>query len=290
MNASPGTRILEWDDTHHSVLSIAASDWEFSALPLLVPNAYCVLCLQGEVHLFVNGLDLKLQPHSLCCIIPHSIIQVEFVTTDFKGYMMACPTALLKMVLPSFGPSLHQLFRYRPCIVLTADEKRTLLSYIRFVDEQQCVAKRLFQAEVRNHVTHALIYEIVGFYHQRISELSVCTQDAKQRHFLRFEALLARHYAEEREVGFYADRLCITKHYLSRICLQMTQQTATDYINTYVMNHLRVHLRSSDCTILQLSEQFNFANPSHFSQYFRRHEGITPKAYREMFAKQTELE
>ena len=81
---------------------------------------------------------------------------------------------------------------------------------------------------------------------------------------------------------FYADRLCITPRYLSAICKELTGMTATESINNHVMVNARILLASTDMSVLQISEELNFPNPSFFSQFFKRHEGVVPKTYRAM--------
>ena len=58
--------------------------------------------------------------------------------------------------------------------------------------------------------------------------------------------------------------------------------TATESINNHVMVNARILLASTDMSVLQISEELNFPNPSFFSQFFKRHEGVVPKTYRAM--------
>ncbi|MEA4905391.1 MAG: AraC family transcriptional regulator, partial [Petrimonas sp.] len=43
----------------------------------------------------------------------------------------------------------------------------------------------------------------------------------------------------------------------------------------------KILLKSSDSTIMQISEELNFPNPSYFGRYFKKATGMTPKEYRE---------
>ena len=104
----------------------------------------------------------------------------------------------------------------------------------------------------------------------------------KSKYYAEFVRLLTANYAQHRSVEFYADRLCITPRYLSAICKELTGMTATESINNHVMVNARILLASTDMSVLQISEELNFPNPSFFSQFFKRHEGVVPKTYRAM--------
>jgi AraC-like DNA-binding protein len=97
----------------------------------------------------------------------------------------------------------------------------------------------------------------------------------------RFISLVAQHFKKERNIDFYADRLCVSKKYLSSLLKQHTGMTALMWIERYVVLYAKSSLSSINITIQQLSDELNFPSQSVFGKYFKRVEGISPKAYRE---------
>jgi AraC-like DNA-binding protein len=95
-----------------------------------------------------------------------------------------------------------------------------------------------------------------------------------------FMELVQEHYRKERLIGFYADKLCITPKYLSKLVKETTGRSAGDWIERHVTLEARAMLQSSDMTIQQIATSLNFPNQSFFGKYFKRATGISPKQYR----------
>jgi len=97
-----------------------------------------------------------------------------------------------------------------------------------------------------------------------------------------FSKLLMDHHKTERKASFYSDKLCISTSYLSRTLKEITGRSVNTWITEAVILEAKVLLKSSDMSILQLSEELNFPNPSFFTRYFKQYAGITPLKYREL--------
>lgn len=95
-----------------------------------------------------------------------------------------------------------------------------------------------------------------------------------------FFALLHRHYMTERSLAFYADQLCITTKYLSKVIRRTTGRTVYYWIEEFVAKEAKRLLRSTDATVTEIAERLNFSNSSFFAKFFRRHTGRSPLEYR----------
>lgn len=96
----------------------------------------------------------------------------------------------------------------------------------------------------------------------------------------RFIHLVEENYRQERLIGFYADKLCITPKYLSKLVKETTGRSAGEWIESHVILEARAMLQSSDMTIQQIATSLNFPNQSFFGKYFKRATGLSPKQYR----------
>lgn len=61
---------------------------------------------------------------------------------------------------------------------------------------------------------------------------------------------------------------------------QYTGKTVTEYIRTVKMNRACEFLKTSDISILELSNMLGYASLSHFNRIFKNHTGVTPSVYR----------
>ena len=100
-----------------------------------------------------------------------------------------------------------------------------------------------------------------------------------------FVGLLIKHIKEETSIGFYAEKLCISKQYLSLIIKEKTRVTAGTIIASMRIEMASQMLRDPEMTIQQIASQLSFADQSSFGKFFKKHTGVSPLKYRQTLRK-----
>ena len=95
----------------------------------------------------------------------------------------------------------------------------------------------------------------------------------------RFMMAVEQHYRKERNITFYADLLCLTPKYLSQVVYKTTGYYAGEHIDRLVIQEAKMLIKSRRYTILQVSDMLNFSCESFFCRYFKKHTGLTPRAF-----------
>jgi AraC-like DNA-binding protein len=129
----------------------------------------------------------------------------------------------------------------------------------------------------------ALVAALMHHYDRLFSQqtdMQAHSRSREQTIFDRFIQLAGQHCAEHHQIGFYADRLCLTERYLGTVVRQTSGTTAKDWIDRALVTQAKVLLRYSDKTVVEISEELCFPNPSFFSKYFKRLTGMTPLEYK----------
>ena len=85
----------------------------------------------------------------------------------------------------------------------------------------------------------------------------------------RFISLASDNFKEHRDIGFYADKLCITNKYLSALLKQETGMTALEWIERFVVLYAKGCLSSTTMTIQEISDDLDFPSQSVFGKYFQ---------------------
>ena len=93
--------------------------------------------------------------------------------------------------------------------------------------------------------------------------------------------MVSENFKTQRDIGFYADRLCVTNKYLSTLLKQYTGMTALEWIERHVVLYAKSCLTSTTMSVQQISDELDFPSQSVFGKYFKRVEGLSPKAYRQ---------
>ena len=100
-----------------------------------------------------------------------------------------------------------------------------------------------------------------------------------------FMALMNDNILTQTSVSFYAEKLCISKKYLSLIVKQKTHaniSTIMSLIRTETASRL---LRDPEMTIQQIAEMMSFSDQSSFGKFFKKHTGMSPLKYRQNLRK-----
>ena len=100
-----------------------------------------------------------------------------------------------------------------------------------------------------------------------------------------FAELLAKHIRTETNVGFYAEKLCISKQYLSLIVKDKMGVTIGTAISAMRMEVAARLLRDPELTIQQVAEQMSFSDQSSFGKFFKKQTGTSPLKYRQNLKK-----
>lgn len=95
---------------------------------------------------------------------------------------------------------------------------------------------------------------------------------------------LSNNYQRAHDVAFYANRLCITPRYLSRITNESVSKSPKQVIADYLMGEARQMLENSRLSVKEVSDGLGFQAVSVFCKFFKQQEGCTPGEYRRHIA------
>lgn len=87
----------------------------------------------------------------------------------------------------------------------------------------------------------------------------------------------------QRNIPFYAKRLCVSERYLFKVCKKETGKTPKDLINEFLVGQIKNALLTTEMTHQQIADQFNFPDQSAFGQFFKRQEGMSPSEFRQRY-------
>lgn len=97
----------------------------------------------------------------------------------------------------------------------------------------------------------------------------------------KFMDLLAEHYAREHKVNFYAERLCLTPKYMSKLINDATGCGANTWIDQYILAKAKLLLISrKDLSVQTISQILGFPEQASFTRFFRNLAGISPRDFR----------
>ena len=117
------------------------------------------------------------------------------------------------------------------------------------------------------------------FYSGMMTQME--TSDNAARIFLRFLTIVQADSRKQRDVAYYADKLCISPKYLSQISKSVSGLPASEWITFYATFELVSLLNDQSKTLSEVADLMNFETASHFSRYTKKLLGKSPSEYRQ---------
>ncbi|MFI2744645.1 AraC family transcriptional regulator [Zhouia sp. PK063] len=95
-----------------------------------------------------------------------------------------------------------------------------------------------------------------------------------------FEELIYLNFRQWNTLVTYADTLGLSTKHLNRIVSSFTGKTAKTLLTEHVILQCKMALINSDDSLTDVALKLGFNELSYFSKFFKKHEGITPLAFR----------
>ena len=115
---------------------------------------------------------------------------------------------------------------------------------------------------------------------ERIARRQRTVVSSQEYLFMKFLSLVHQYAGCERDLAFYADKLCISTRYLSTVVHNQTGETAKRIIDNRSVQEIKIQLRTTADSLQSIAARLNFPDQSFFSRYFKKNTGVTPKEYR----------
>ena len=218
------------------------------------------------------------KPSNMIRLLPGQIVAFNNISPDFDGDVIVMSKSFVESLLVYINGGIPFSFDKKLNAVVNIDEQEKMAS-IFFKAIHHILTENAdnpYKAKIVQHVMMAIFYSS-----EKISKNEVekprTNADILSKEFL---ALVKEHFREERQLKFYADKMCITPRYLSRVVKECTQFSAADWIERLVVLEARALLKSTNMTGQQISDELNFPSQTFFGKYFKRRVGLSPKEYR----------
>lgn len=256
-------------------------------LPIALPyrsSYYKIgICLRGSARLQVNLDTYAIGPNSVMLMSPYVIKQWPFMSADLEALSIFFTREFI-----SAGSSLNlDTFSFferdaKHVFPLPPVQAQKITSLLRSI-EQKYAEPHAYREEILRSLIQILLHEIAPIYSlQHVSSKAV--QSRSQLIAAEFKQLVNTHYATERGLAFYADKLCITPKHLAETVKEATGKRAGEWLAEAVLLEAHVLLQNPALTVGQISDSLHFADQSTFGRFFRKSAGVSPVAYRQRWA------
>lgn len=238
----------------------------------------------GETTVTFNLQDYRIRRNSMFVFSPQSILQTA-PGEHFRAHVLIVSREMMQRInidTKHIMPVLLQ-FGAHPCIELTEEESREVRNFFSLVGQELRTPETELSRDIVGDLLSASIYKIGSVLHRYVREHPETERPPQTRaeeYFKEFIRQLGEHYKQERSVGYYAQRLCITPKYLTTLVKRTSGRSVSEWIDTFVITEAKTLLKYSNLSIQEIAYQLNFPNQSFFGSYFKRNTGMSPSQYK----------
>ena len=237
------------------------------------------LRIHGETQRTINQFNYLIKPHSLQLVNPGAIYSFKDVTNASRTFVLLFNKAFIEEENLSENIQESLMAFHRKCqqdIVLNKTQYAHAVAIYEQLstelraknDDYQIVCKMLI-----NQLLVLLKREKLSFglkqNHTRAEE--ICAE---------FLVLIEEYYWQKKSVKAYALLLGVTPKHLSETVKGTLRHTALSYIHIRIIKEIQYLLCFGEMSIKQIAYALHFDTVSQLGRFFKRHEGLSPKAYR----------
>ena len=228
------------------------------------------ICIKGSGKLSINGKCYNIERNSFFTILPGSSFELIERSSDLiVEFLCFSIDFIFEMKIP-------QRTNWTTVIQTSEEQFSVLAEFHSFIVKQSQRMHYPYKELTIKNLLAAYITEVSSLCNSSDKE-EVVIFGIKEEKYRQFIKLLLDNVKSERTVGFYADKMCLSAKYLSQLIKKISGKTIMEWINEITILAIKSRLKSTSLSVLQISEEFNFPNPSFFCRYFKKYTGMTDR-------------
>jgi len=251
-----------------------------------------IIVISGQIDMVINGESFSFGQNSYINLPTWSDIYEIHYHNHFHAMVTATDRSVVEDIFRNRNPfPLDFKFRIDHGLggqMMDVKDVKTLCKDISNMIDSLSNKDHQFAEEINYAYFYILLTDMADMVWKRYgrSAPSHHTEMRRADGILKeFAELLMNNARTETSVGFYAERLCISKQYLSLIVKEKMRVTVGTVIASMRIEVAASLLRDPELTIQQVAEQMSFSDQSSFGKFFKKHTGMSPKKYRQNLKK-----
>ena len=238
-----------------------------------------VICIghRGRIQLMYDDQSDYSEKQTVGVIFPNHSVSMVSKTEDYLATLIVVDASVLNDPMLQIINQMRYRYELHPCVKLDKHEYRMITDVVEGMRE----IKRLELPDSRMLMRRLLEFLLRLLSHYRKNKLNEI--NTTKRVSMQFHSDLAQHFRKRHDVGFYAERACLTPKYFSALVKQETGYNANYWIRVKIIAEAKMllHVRH-DLSVQAIAYMLGFGEQSTFSRYFKHETGVSPTEFREL--------
>ena len=242
-------------------------------------NYYALfLRIHGETKRTINQFNYLIKPHSLQLVNPGSIYSFKDITNASRTYVLLFNKAFIEEDSLTVEIQDSLLDFHRKC------QQDIVLDTTQFAHAVSIYEQLSFELRAKNDdykiVVKMLINQLLFLLKREKLNFGLKQNHTRAEQICsEFLVLIEEHYWQKKSVKAYASILGITPKHLSETVKATLHHAALSYIHVRIIKEIQYLLCFGGMSIKQIAYTLHFETLSQLGRFFKRYEGMSPKAY-----------
>lgn len=248
-------------------------------------NGYMILaCDNGRMDVDINGVRHHLETFEALILPPHTRLSNHMGSPGVRCDLAIIASDVIKRLLGAHVEEWDRcLYVYKTNHIVANDEEREQFAgYIGTLSFKLRQQQRRYYKEVIESLLRCILFDYLEMMMSAVPqvEAAITTEGQHKVLFRRFLELLTTRHVKHLLVDTYAQELCVSPNYLTKICREVTGKTALQWVREYTEADIRYYLLNTDLSVKETCDCLGFPNLSFFGKYCRRAFGMSPTEFR----------
>lgn len=261
-----------------SVMEINTTQGRFSQH--IIPEQYFVptYCMQfilkGELRVVVNNQLYTFKANEGFLITPDFLVKKPDDTENHvEMRILALSRRFLEEVNPQFPLTLISHIYVCPHWQMSAQKLQRTMHYLDLLRELTEDKDRTAAVHLVRSLFHYLAGENLAIWNDK-------PMSRNEEITGRFMHMVDAYCEQHHDLDWYAGEMCLSTRYVANTVKETLGMTASACIEQALMQRAKTLLYTTTKSIQEIADELGFQNQSHFGTFFKRHEGVSPAAFR----------
>lgn len=238
------------------------------------------ICRQGTADVSIDLKDYLLEANAQVVLLPGTIFRINRISEDFTISLFGFPRNMFHESSFRMETGFFSFLKEHPYYMLPEDNTDAAEGMMQVTAAVFADKPHRFRNLIAKNQLQCFLLDIYDKSYRYFGRSQIEGGNRQEEIFKKFIALVHEFSTSEREVTFYAGKLCISTKYLTSVCRNVSGGTAKMIIDNFAVLEIKVLLQSTELSIQEISDRLHFPDQSYMGRYFKRHEGMSPKEYR----------